>query len=82
MGAIYKLDVIIATFIPCIYQPVRYGYQRQGKSTKHITIEEVIEARDPYPVLILLPSSDGIFAHIFWAVNDLIFDTSGQKAMK
>ena len=82
MAAIHELEGLLETFIPHISQPTLYGYRRNGKPMKHITMETIIAARDPYPWMVLPTTQDGIFAHVFWAINDIIFDTSTKKAMK
>ena len=82
IGAINEFERLLRIYIPHISQPVSYGQYRRGKKTLNITLEEVLGNRDPYPWLIMPTTKDGVFAHVFWAIHDIIFDTISNKALK
>ena len=73
-------------FAPHISHPTSCGEppigKRKGRKKKNIGLGDVINGRDPTPWLTMPTTSSGTCSHCFWAINDPLFDTSSNHALK
>ena len=79
---ISNFDRLLEHHVPHIGQPVTYGKSPSGKEKKCVRLEAVTYWRDRYPLLVIPTTSEGVCSHIFWMIDDLIFDTSTGHALK
>ena len=79
---ISDFENLLEVHVPNIGQPVTYGRSPIGKEKQGVSLEVVTYWRDRYPLLVIPTTSEGVCSHIFWMIDDLIFDTSTGHALK
>ena len=81
---INRLEAILQAYIPHISQPTVYGspLTKKTKRKREISVTNVITSRDRFPWLVIPTFPDGTSCHILWMIDDIIIDTSCDKAIK
>ena len=73
---------LLERYAPHMAQSIIYNAARHGKRKTELTWQEFCAARDAFLWLVFPVDTDGTCCHSFTAVDDLIFDTSTNKALK
>ena len=82
--AISELRQHMETFVPIIGQPTIYGRKtkRHNKFKRELSWEELFRDITPYPTLVIPVLPTGERTHAFCVVDDLIFDSVTQYALR
>jgi hypothetical protein len=82
--AISELRGLMQSIAPCIATPIIYGIRTKTHSRIKRTLEwdHLLNTPSKYPTIVIPVLPDGSRNHAFCLIDDLIFDSSVQNAMK
>jgi hypothetical protein len=82
--AIAELRSLMQNIAPCIATPIVYGIRTKTHSRKRRVLEwdDLLTNLTIYPTVVIPVLPDGTTNHAFCVIDDLIFDSSVQYALK
>jgi hypothetical protein len=81
--AIKKLKDAMLQFLPCIGDCTIFNVRNAKKRTiKKLSIEDLITRKTRFPTVILLLGNDGAYNHAVVVIDDIVFDSTQEFALK
>ena len=67
---------------PAIGGVIIFNQKQKRRTTKHISIDELIDNKTKYPTVVIPRGNDGSASHAVVVVDDIIFDATQLRALK